>query len=395
MPGRGAFKRCVSKVRARGGAYDPRAVCAAAGRKKYGAAAFAKMSAAGRRRAVRSNPGEIELDSKTAALQYKRLIEMEGAKNIRISRRGRKHVVRWNPLGVAEALTLAQPVLDRAGKKLHFNRPKNKKRIPKKVLEGHRRIWGGKIPPGAMEALRREYVGSGPVRKNRRKSGSIRKNSGYTIRKTPDGDYALRLRGELLGVYANRQTAEKYQRIEQQARKNPGRRNPVETAREKYEEFHGRPSEELIEVDTPMHVHNVLSGVGTLEKLVITTTNGRYKVTLKGFKGTLVAQNEDSAKYPQLYFEGGDQAVDLAEFGIHEPYHEMEELGRLEWIYYYTVKDHLGDDGGEAIYKHRLAKKVRGGAGGGQKPVVLYDVRNKLLSIAGGSYTILPEGIEN
>jgi hypothetical protein len=350
MPGRGAFKRCVSKVRAHGRAYDPRAVCAAAGRKKYGAAAFAKMSAAGRRRAVRSNPGEIELDSKTAALQYKRLIEMEGAKNIRISRRGRKHVVRWNPLGVAEALTLAQPVLDRAGRKLHFNRPKNKKRIPKKVLEGHRRIWGGKIPPGAMEALRREYVGSGPVRRNKKREPT---------------------------------------------KKNRGRRNPVETAREKYEEFHGRPSEELIEVDTPMHVHNVLSGVGTLEKLVITTTNGRYKVTLKGFKGTLVAQNEDSAKYPQLYFEGGDQAVDLAEFGIHEPYHEMEELGRLEWIYYYTVKDHLGDDGGEAIYKHRLAKKVRGGAGGGQKPVVLYDVRNKLLSIAGGSYAILPEGIEN
>ena len=54
-PGKGSFKRCVSEVEAKGGAYDPRAVCAAAGRKKYGAKKFAAMAQAGKRKAARRN----------------------------------------------------------------------------------------------------------------------------------------------------------------------------------------------------------------------------------------------------------------------------------------------------------------------------------------------------
>jgi hypothetical protein len=59
-PGAGAFERCVKEVAARGQAASPRGVCATAGRKKYGAKKFAKMAAAGRRRAARkrSNPEE-------------------------------------------------------------------------------------------------------------------------------------------------------------------------------------------------------------------------------------------------------------------------------------------------------------------------------------------------
>jgi len=52
-----AFKRCVRDVEAKGGADDPKAVCAAAGRKKYGKAEFQRMAAAGRKRAAR-NPSE-------------------------------------------------------------------------------------------------------------------------------------------------------------------------------------------------------------------------------------------------------------------------------------------------------------------------------------------------
>ena len=54
------FRRCVASVRARGGAYDPEAVCASAGRKKYGAAAMAAMAAAGRRRKRRNPSAEEE-----------------------------------------------------------------------------------------------------------------------------------------------------------------------------------------------------------------------------------------------------------------------------------------------------------------------------------------------
>jgi len=44
------FAKCVKSVEKRGGAYDARAVCAAAGRKKYGKKKFQAMAAAGRRR---------------------------------------------------------------------------------------------------------------------------------------------------------------------------------------------------------------------------------------------------------------------------------------------------------------------------------------------------------
>ena len=44
------FEKCVESVEAEGGARDPNAVCAVAGRRKYGKAQFQKMAAAGRRR---------------------------------------------------------------------------------------------------------------------------------------------------------------------------------------------------------------------------------------------------------------------------------------------------------------------------------------------------------
>ena len=49
----GAFQRCVRDVRARGGAYDPAAVCAAIGRAKYGQAEMARRAVAGKRKAAR------------------------------------------------------------------------------------------------------------------------------------------------------------------------------------------------------------------------------------------------------------------------------------------------------------------------------------------------------
>jgi len=47
------FEQCVSDVTARGGAYDPAAVCASAGRKKYGKKKFQAMARAGKKRARR------------------------------------------------------------------------------------------------------------------------------------------------------------------------------------------------------------------------------------------------------------------------------------------------------------------------------------------------------
>lgn len=167
-----------------------------------------------------------------------------------------------------------------------------------------------------------------------------------------------------------------------QPKKNRGRRNPVPAAQERYERFHGHPSKDLVEVKTTIYSHGVLSAIGDLKKLVIVTPTGQ-RVIIKGFKGAFLAQNEAAT---QLYIEGGDQSVNLADFGIRQPVHEKEVLGVCQNVYYFTTKDHLRpEDGGTATYNHRFGRK---------KPTIVYDVRNQLLEFAGGGYTIPDEGID-
>lgn len=166
------------------------------------------------------------------------------------------------------------------------------------------------------------------------------------------------------------------------------RRNPseYESAVDASEDFHGTEAHELIEVKTEVFEHDNLADLGELISMDILSVNGGT-VHLRGFEGARLAAAPKG--YPfQLFIEGGDQSVDLAEFDIENP-HELEVLGELKRIKYYTIKHHLGKDGGEANYVHKL------GENGGKRPTVTYDSVNKLLGIVGGDYTILPEGIDN
>jgi hypothetical protein len=90
--------------------------------------------------------------------------------------------------------------------------------------------------------------------------------------------------------------------------------------------------------------------------------------------------------------------VNLEDFEIDNP-HDLEVLGKLKYVTYYTVKHHLGRDGGEANFKHKLndgdSKLIRRGTKATNRPTVIYDVLNDLISIAGGDYKILPEGIDD
>ena len=56
-------------------------------------------------------------------------------------------------------------------------------RIPVSVLRGHRAIWGGKIPAGAMEQLRKEYAK--PMKKKR--NASKKRNAPKMKRSAPKG----------------------------------------------------------------------------------------------------------------------------------------------------------------------------------------------------------------
>jgi hypothetical protein len=127
----------------------------------------------------------------------------------------------------------------------------------------------------------------------------------------------------------------------------------------------------------------VLAGIGDLRKLKIKSANGHWKVTVKFLKPYPILSMNEAAT--QLYIEGGDQFVDLRDFGIKTP-HEKEILGHVTDVWYFTTKDHLRpEDGGTAIYHHKFGKI---------KPTMIYDVPNQLLEFAGGGYTIPDEGID-
>lgn len=169
--------------------------------------------------------------------------------------------------------------------------------------------------------------------------------------------------------------------LAKQFKRKGKKKNPADESQQAYEDFHGRPSDETVIVEQKLHYHKNLAAAGELEALVILPDAGGRPITLAEFGNAILAFNEART---QLFIVGGDQSVDLGEFGIDSP-HEKELLGEVAQVGYFTTKDHLGDEGGEAIYQHEFEDPL---------PKLVYDVRNKQLEFVGGNYVILPEGID-
>jgi hypothetical protein len=170
------------------------------------------------------------------------------------------------------------------------------------------------------------------------------------------------------------------------------RQNPATASAEAFEEFHGFAPSEVITVTKKIHYHKHLAAAGKLTHLDVWGVDETgHKIT--GFKGAFLAFNETK---DQLFVEGGDQSVNLEDFGIRKA-HELETLGRLTDIGYQTNKTHLGDEGGEAVYVHKFRSTNENGRHVivriARYPDLIYDVRNEQLLFSGGSYEILREGI--
>lgn len=187
--------------------------------------------------------------------------------------------------------------------------------------------------------------------------------------------------------------------LQSRFRENKRRRNPSsehEAAAAASEAFHGTPSHEEFDIVTDVFEFDNLGDCGELLKLEVIPVHGGPVIVLSKFGGTRLGQSPQG--FPdQLYLEGGDQSVDLDEFEIQTP-HVHEVLGKLKFITYYTVKHHLGKDGGDANYRHKFADNaplIKRGTNPKNRPTVIYDTINELLSLAGGEYQILPEGIDN
>ena len=166
------------------------------------------------------------------------------------------------------------------------------------------------------------------------------------------------------------------------------RRNPSAAAADVYEEFHGTPSTEIVEVTKRVHFHKHLAALGKLEALVVARSDGEHR--LVGFKAAKLCANE---RKNQLFVEGGDQSLESKDFGFREWPHEKNTLGVVTRLEYFTTKTHLGKEGGTAIYFHEPGKAERGQSAG-VGPDLIYDAVNECLEFSGGTYEIRAEGID-
>ena len=173
-----------------------------------------------------------------------------------------------------------------------------------------------------------------------------------------------------------------------------GKRNPADAAIAVSEEFHGRKVKAMIPVQEKRHYHKYLAELGELRKLVVLSRDGKHRVTLSKFDGAILAANEDKN---QLFIVGGDQSVNLNDFGIKNP-HETETLGEVVKIEYFTDKEHLGDEGGVAVYTHKFRSTNDNGKHKtvrmAEYPDLIYHLRDEHLEFSGGSYEIRAEGID-
>lgn len=341
-----SFARCVSEVSEKGSTYDPRAVCAATGRKKYGAKKFQAMAQAGKKRAGNPRHDWDSIVPVSDPSEAGRLLA-ELVNRVRLHP-DHEYFMRFvRAWGKAHGVvpSLAEPKIAEgfhAGYKATYKRNPDAD-SPRAFVSPQRK--------DGLYPVQFVYPTTGARVKKLLSAADLEK---------------LKAEGRYLVIGAS------------------GRRNPAAAAAEVYEEFHGTPSTELVTVTEPVHYHAHLAGLGKLAYLKVAGVDG-YMHTLKDFAGSLLCSNEDRN---QLFVEGGDQAVDLGVFGISAP-HEVETLGQVTEIGYRTTKHHLGAEGGKALYFHLT------GEDGGSSPDLLYRVRDAKLEFSGGSYSIKSEGIEN
>jgi hypothetical protein len=160
-------------------------------------------------------------------------------------------------------------------------------------------------------------------------------------------------------------------------------RNPeMEEAIALYEQFHGRPPNNINEYELTEEYRSELAELGQLIELRFTLAGDDKATPLTKFGKCQVACTEDGRN---LYFIGGNTTVDTQALGI-EP-RDYVELGVCSYISYHTVKGF--HDFEPMIYFHAFGEE------NGKQPMLLYDGLNECLFIAGGDYKVEPAGIVN
>jgi len=168
-------------------------------------------------------------------------------------------------------------------------------------------------------------------------------------------------------------------------KKNPAKRKrnggELESAAKMYGKFHGKAPTNVKTVRQLRVTPSVLADCGKLVELVVATDKGQgVKLSFKG--GVRVATTGDGG---QLYFVGGDQAVNLRQFPNVTLPKDHVELGEAVSICYHTSKDFHNFEPSD--YEHQFGEE------GGARPLLAYDVHSQRLYLVGGDYRVKREGI--
>jgi len=183
--------------------------------------------------------------------------------------------------------------------------------------------------------------------------------------------------------------------------KGKGNKNPssdsLRNATTLAEQFHGRPSREIIEILEQDTQRDNFAMLGDLQELEL-VLDGKSALPI-GFKGN--GNNNDTvflAADPegnQLYFIGGDQALPLDDIDMlteAEREKDLVTVGQVHSITYFADKHHLD---GPAEQKDGTSYWHVFGEDGGEKPILVYDKLNERMQLVGGSYRVEDRGIVN
>lgn len=210
-----------------------------------------------------------------------------------------------------------------------------------------KRIWGGRIPPGAMAELEKTYAREALAKKAKRKNP------------------------------AKRKAAKKRPAVKRRKRNGES----VAAAAAMFKKFHGKAASGVKTVRQLRVTPSALADCGKLVELVIDTGHGGRRLSF-GRNSVRTATTGDGG---QLYFVGGDQALNLAEWpGMALPKDQVK-LGELASICYHTSKDFHNFEPSD--YEHKF------GETGKDRPDICYDVHSKRLYLVGGGYQVKRAGI--
>ncbi len=189
-------------------------------------------------------------------------------------------------------------------------------------------------------------------------------------------------------------------------------KNPSEAfaeAEEVVRKFHGREPRGTIKIDEEEEYEDELGVLGQLMELNILKDNGKQFVPIVFCKlagdGKPKLELEDmvqlatNASGRPIYFKGGDQELDLQKLRAQGLATGLESkkgfviVGPVLSIVYWADKSHL--EGPKYQAKGAQYEHYMGEEEGGEMPVLVYDVGNMQMHLAGGSYEVRPEGIWN